>query len=174
MANVVGAGGYLLLLGLFLEGSTLVVRRWISFPIPLTFELQVLLTVPCVAVCLLGAVWFNRPLDLIRVHLLHRENELITHGPFAHVRHPLYSTLLITLPPLVIIWLSDLLFVLPWVILLLLSHCVVRLEERELIEVFGEDYERYRMYVPVLVPYKGAAGRQYREHGDDSEATRFD
>ena len=166
MANLLGAGVHLLLLGLFLEGLTLVLRRWVSFPISLTFQTQVLLTVPLVAICLLGALWFNRSLDLIRVHLLNGKNELISHGPFSYVRHPLYSTLLITIPPLVIVWLSDLLFFLPWVLILVLSHYLVRLEERGLIDLFGEGYERYRRYVPALLPYKGAAGRLYREHSD--------
>jgi protein-S-isoprenylcysteine O-methyltransferase Ste14 len=172
--NVVGVGMHLLLLSLFLEGLTLVARRWVSFPISLTFETQVLLTVPCVAACFLGATWFNRSLDLVRVHLLTGENELITHGPFAYVRHPLYSTLLITIPPLVVVWLSDLVFVFPWVLILVVSHYIVRLEERGLVEAFGEGYERYRRYVPALLPYKGAAGRRYREDSDDAEPTPSD
>jgi protein-S-isoprenylcysteine O-methyltransferase Ste14 len=170
MANLLGAGVHLVLLGLFLEGLTLVLRRWVSCPISLTFQTQVLLTMPLVAVCLLGALWFNRSLDLTGVHLLNGKNELITHGPFSYVRHPLYSTLLLTIPPLVIVWLSDLLFFLPWVLILVLSHYVVRLEERGLINLFGQDYERYRRHVPALLPYKGAAGVRYGEHGDDAEA----
>ena len=164
--SLVGAGMHLLLLGLILEGSTLVVRQWISFPISLTPETQVFLTVPCVAAFLLGLIWFNCSLDLIRVHLLNGKNELITHGPFAYVRHPLYSTLLTTIPPLAIVWLSDLLFFIPWVLILIVSHYVVRLEERGLMAVFGKDYERYRRYVPALLPYKGAGGRRYRENYD--------
>jgi protein-S-isoprenylcysteine O-methyltransferase Ste14 len=165
---------HLLLLGLFLEGLTLVVRQWVCFPISLSFEAQVLLTVPCVAACLLGGIWFNRSLDLISVHLLDGKNELITHGPFAYVRHPLYSTLLMFIPPLVIVWLSDLLFLIPWVLMLVISPYVIRLEEQGLIEEFGRDYERYRKYVPALLPYKGAGGRRYREDDDDSEPRLFD
>ena len=172
--NVVGAGVHLLLLSLLIEGLTLVARRWISFPISLTFETQILLTVPCVAAFFLGATWFNHSLDLRRVHLLNGKNDLITHGPFAYVRHPLYSTLLITIPPLVVVWLSDLVFVFPWVLMLVVSHYVVRVEERGLIEAFGEDYERYRRYVPALLPYKGAADRRYREHSHDAEPKPFD
>jgi protein-S-isoprenylcysteine O-methyltransferase Ste14 len=119
-------------------------------------------------------MWFNRSLSLMRVHLLKGENELITDGPFAYVRHPLYSTLLLTIPPLVIVWLSDLLFFIPWTLTLVVSHYVVRLEERGLIEVFGEEYERYRRYVPALLPYKGSAGRHYRKHGDDSQPSIWD
>jgi protein-S-isoprenylcysteine O-methyltransferase Ste14 len=165
--NLVGAGLHLLLLSLFLEGLTLVARRWVSFPIRFTLVAQILLTIPCVAACLLGTIWFNRSLNLIGVHLLNGKNELVTHGPFAYVRHPLYSTLIIAIPPLVIIWLSDLLFLIPWVLILVIAHCVVRLEERALIEAFGEDYERYRRYVPALLPYKGVGGQRYREDCDD-------
>jgi protein-S-isoprenylcysteine O-methyltransferase Ste14 len=125
--NVLGAGVKLLLVGLLLEGITLILRRWVSFPISLSSETQLVLTVPCVAACLLGAIWFNRSLNLVRVHLLNGEHELISHGPFAYVRHPLYSTLLVTLPPLVVVWLSDLLFIVPWVLILVVSLYVVRL-----------------------------------------------
>jgi len=156
---VVGVGMHLLLLGLFLEGLTLVIQQWISFPISLTFEAQILLTVPCVTACLLGVIWFNRSLNLIEVYLSDGKDKLITHGPFAYVRHPLYSTLMITIPPLVIMWFSDLLFFIPWVLILIISHYVVRLEERGLIEVFGKDYERYRRHVPALIPYKRAIGK---------------
>jgi protein-S-isoprenylcysteine O-methyltransferase Ste14 len=125
------------------------------------------LTFSCALACLLGVFWFNRSLNLAKIHLLGKENKLITHGPFNYVRHPLYATLLITLPPLMIIWYADLLFIIPWVVMLAAAHWVVLLEERGLVRIFGEDYEAYREYVPALLPYKGAGGRRYREHVED-------
>jgi len=80
-------------------------------------------------------------------------------GPFAYVRHPLYSNLIITIPPLMIIWFADLLFFIPWIIIMLVSHLIVTIEERRLIDTFGEAYEKYREYVPALIPYKGAIGK---------------
>jgi protein-S-isoprenylcysteine O-methyltransferase Ste14 len=73
---------------------------------------------------------------------------------------------------LVIVWISDLLFLIPWALMLVFSHYVVRLEERGLAEEFGQEYERYRRYVPALLPYKGNGGRRYREDRDDSEPKR--
>ena len=67
------------------------------------------------------------------------------------------------------IWLADYLFFIPWALVLIVSHYVVRLEERGLMAAFGEDYERYRRYVPALLPYRGAGGRRYRQNRDDSE-----
>ena len=159
--DLVGVGMHLLFLGLFLEGLTLVIRQWVSFPITINFETQIFLSFICVATCLLGTIWFNRSLNLIRVYSLNGKNELITDGPFAYVRHPLYSTLVMTIPPLVIVWLSDSLFFVPWVLILVIAHPLVRLEEQGLIEAYGKDYERYRRYVPALLPYKGAGGKRY-------------
>ncbi|MGD2146550.1 MAG: hypothetical protein PVH41_07655 [Anaerolineae bacterium] len=158
--NLLGVGVYLLALTLLLEILTLAVRRWVSWPIPLRVETQVLLSVPPVAACLLAARWFNRSLNLVRVHLLNGERRLITGGPFAYVRHPLYAALLLTLPPLAIVWSRDLVFVIPWAATIAAAHYVVRLEERGLIAEFEEEYPRYRRAVPALLPYRGAAGRR--------------
>jgi len=164
LRNLLGVGPQLLLLGFFIEGLTLIIQQWVSFPVPPNFKIQILLMIPCVVACLLGIIWFNHSLNLIRVNLTNGKKKLITHGSFAYVRHPLYSTIIITIPPLAIIWLADLLFFFPWVLIILVSHFVVPIEERGLIDVFGEDYERYRKYVPALLPYKGAGGKRY--HGD--------
>ena len=164
LRNLLGVGLYLLLLGLLLEGLTLVLRQWISFPLPLTLEVQIVLTVPCVAACLLGVIWFNRTLNLIKAHLLGGEHELVAHGPFAYVRHPLYATVMMTLPPLLIVWFADLVFFIPWMLIVIAAHYIVPFEERGLVGLFGEDYKRYRRYVPALLPYKGNGGRRYREH----------
>ncbi len=171
--NLLGVGPHLLLLGLLLEGLTIVIRQWFSFYVPITFELQVILTVPCVTLCLLGMIWFNRSLNLIKVNLLDEKKKLITRGPFNYVRHPLYSTLMLTIPPMMIIWFSDFLFLIPWVLLFILSHYVVSLEERGLIKTFGEEYEKYRRFVPSLLPYKGSGGKRYREFSNESTQNTF-
>ena len=159
--NLLGAGPYLLLAGLLLEGLTVVAHQWIYFRVKISFEFQVIVTVAYIILCLSGLIWFNCSLNLIKVNLLDGKNELITRGPFNYVRHPLYATLLLTLPPLMIVWYSDFLFLLPWILLLILSHFVVSLEERGLIRTFGEAYEEYRKFVPALLPYKGAGGRRF-------------
>ena len=168
LRNLFGVGLYLLLLGLLLEGLTFILWPWVSFPVPLNLEVQILLTVPCVAACVFGVIWFNRTLNLVKAHLLDGELELVTHGPFAYVRHPLYATIMMTIPPLVIVWFADFLFFFPWILIVIISHYIVAFEERGLVEAFGRDYQVYRRYVPPLLPYKGAGGRHYREHYESS------
>ena len=166
--NLLGAGPYLLLLGLLFESLTISIRGWISFPISLSSEMQIILTTLCIIVFLASMIWFKRTLNLIKVNLLDDKREFITHGPFNYVRHPLYSTLLLTTPPMLIIWFSDLLLIIPWVVILVLSHYVVILEEQELIKIFGDKYEKYRRFVPALLPLKGNGGKLYRKHYDES------
>ena len=113
-----------------------------------------------VTACLVGMVWFNRTLNLARVHLRGGKHELVTYGPFTYVRHPLYATLMLTIPPLFVIWMEDLLFLIPWGLIIIACHLAVRLEERGLIEAFGQEYEQYRRFVPMLLPYRGAGSRR--------------
>jgi len=170
--NLLGVGPHVFLIGLFLEGLTLMVRRWISFPIPLSLETRILLTIPCVVACLGGMIWFNRSLNLIEANRSNGEKELITHGPFSYVRHPLYATLLMTIPPLFIVWFADLLFFIPWILTLIISHYIVVIEEQRLAQIFGQEYETYRRYVPALLPYKGNGGQRYRKLWDGSPLSK--
>ena len=159
---MLGVGPHLLLLGSTIEGLTIISHQWVSFPLRLSLENRILLTIPCAVVCFLGIIWINRLLITIGVNLLNGRNELITAGPFAYVRHPLYSILIITVPPLLIVWFADLLFFIPWILIILASHSLVAIEERGLIDTFGEVYEKYRKCVPALIPYKGAVGKHLR------------
>ena len=160
--GLVGAGVYLFFIGFFLEGVTFGLQQCISFPFSMSVAIKIVMTLPCIAVCLFGVIWFNCTLNLIKIHLLNGKKELITHGPFSYVRHPLYATLMITIPPLAIIWCSDLIFVVPWVLMLIIFHYVVRLEERGLIKLFGDEYKKYQRHVPALLPFKGSSGQQCR------------
>ena len=165
--RLLGVGPHLLLLGLLFEGLTLALQRWVCLPLSLSFGTQIALSVLCVTAWVWGLIWFNRSLDLVEINLRNGGNRLVTHGPFNYVRHPLYSVFLITIPPLFLIWYANLLFLIPWVLMFVVSHYVVAIEERGLIEAFGEDYKRYRRCVPASFPYKGAGGQRYRELSGD-------
>ena len=97
---------------------------------------------------------------------LYDSQQLVDTGVFAIVRHPLYATLLLTLPPLLIIWVEDLLFLLSWILLGIVAHFVVLPEEKVLLKTFPEEYAIYRKFVRPLIPYKGAGGVRYREYRD--------
>ncbi len=81
---------------------------------------------------------------------------LLTEGVYARVRHPRYVAVLLGL-------ISVALFSNYLTLYLLLPigaaglYLIVRLEESELVERFGDEYETYRDRVPMFVPRRGSA-----------------
>ena len=79
---------------------------------------------------------------------------LLTEGVYARVRHPRYVAVLLAL-------ISFALFSNYLALYLLLPIgaaglvLIVRLEERELVERFGDEYETYRERVPMFMPRRG-------------------
>jgi protein-S-isoprenylcysteine O-methyltransferase Ste14 len=79
---------------------------------------------------------------------------LVTTGPFAIVRNPLYiGNLIITLGVIFyagVIWLG-----LPMLLFFLFQyHCITKYEENSLLAKFGDDYQRYMDRVPAWIPLK--------------------
>jgi protein-S-isoprenylcysteine O-methyltransferase Ste14 len=154
-----GIGPLLIFVFVVIEGITIYVNQWIGYTIGLSCIAQMIFTVCIVIVLFAGILWFTSTLDLMKTSFGGMKRTLVIKGPFSYVRHPLYATLMFTLPPFFLIWFDDYLYVLPWILIILLSHCIVACEEKDLIKEFGTAYQEYRRYVPALIPYKGASGR---------------
>jgi protein-S-isoprenylcysteine O-methyltransferase Ste14 len=170
--KILGVGIYLLLIGILLEILMMAVHEYVSLPISIPFSWQIISTGICVVLCFSGIIWFNKTLDLAEIYLAGGENKLITSGPFNYVRHPLYATLILTLPPLFIIWWQDLLFIVPWILIFLIAKYLVKTEEAGLVRMFGEVYQQYREFVPDLIPYKGPGGEKFRENYENASQPR--
>lgn len=103
---------------------------------------------------LLFAVW-------ARVHLgrnwsgtvtIKQDHELIDSGPYALVRHPIYTGLLFAFMGSAVArgdWRGILAFLIAWTAL----WRKLRLEERWMVDIFGQQYEAYRQRVPALIPF---------------------
>ena len=76
---------------------------------------------------------------------------LLVKGPYRFVRHPLYFFALVMFWASPDITADRLLFNILWSGWLF-AGCL--LEEKDLLRVFGKDYERYQSKVPMLIPYK--------------------
>jgi len=106
------------------------------------------------ALGLLFTVW-------ARIHLgrnwsgtvtIKREHELIASGPYALVRHPIYTGLIVAIIGSAMAqgeWRGVLAVFIAWAAL----WRKLRLEERWMVERFGEQYTTYRRRVPALVPF---------------------
>jgi protein-S-isoprenylcysteine O-methyltransferase Ste14 len=99
---------------------------------------------------IVARVWLGR--NWSGTVTLKEDHELIRSGPYALVRHPIYTGLLIALIGTAIVvgrW-RALVGLVPFLAGLLLK---MRKEEQFMTEAFGEQYARYRDEVPALVPY---------------------
>jgi len=96
-----------------------------------------------------------------RVHLggnwsgivtIKHDHELIANGPYAIVRHPIYTGLLVAFIGSAMArgeWRGVLAVLVAWLAL----WRKLRVEENWLAERFGQQYEAYRRRVPALVPF---------------------
>ena len=121
---------------------------------------------PLVGLAIVTAVVSTRIAILRRKHLTNRilfgvpeleaesSSPLLTEGVYARVRHPRY----------VEVWLGTFAYaafanyVGSWIVWLLTGpvlHLIVLLEERELLDRFGTEYEAYMERVPRYVPRRG-------------------
>jgi protein-S-isoprenylcysteine O-methyltransferase Ste14 len=81
-----------------------------------------------------------------------QEHELIRGGPYAYVRHPIYTGLLFALIGTAIVrgeWRGVLAVLIAFAAL----WRKLRLEERWMIETFGDEYRRYRERTAALIPF---------------------
>lgn len=81
------------------------------------------------------------------------EHDLITSGPYAIVRHPIYTAMLGLLVATGMTFSSVPATLLGVVLYLLGTLIRTRIEERLLMATFGERYQAYARRVPALIPF---------------------
>jgi protein-S-isoprenylcysteine O-methyltransferase Ste14 len=96
-----------------------------------------------------------------RIH--EAEDELITEGPYAVVRHPQYAGLMLGILGALVQW-PTLLTLLMAPVLVLIYYRLARKEERELEQKFGDEYAAYRARTPMLMPRWSAGTKGAVEH----------
>ncbi len=80
-----------------------------------------------------------------------RQHELIRHGPYAWVRHPIYTGILAAFVGTVLAE-NQWCYVIAFVIITVALRFKWRLEETWMQETFGEAYADYRRQVPAIIP----------------------
>ena len=97
------------------------------------------------AIVLLGR-FFSRTVKIEKDH------QLITSGPFRWIRHPAYTGMLIMDTSIVLglgTWVGAIVM---FIILLLAALYRIRVEERALLETFGDEYRSYMERTALLFP----------------------
>jgi protein-S-isoprenylcysteine O-methyltransferase Ste14 len=80
-----------------------------------------------------------------------KDTELVTTGPYAIVRNPIYSGALVFLPSLALVA-ANWLMLLPGLLLCAILYKYVGEEEATLVAHFGDAYREYMTRTPRLVP----------------------
>jgi protein-S-isoprenylcysteine O-methyltransferase Ste14 len=135
--------------------------RWLWRPLPgvssrrlraLALAAGALLYFPGLLLVLWGRLALGRQYNVASTFgaRLYAEHQLITTGPFAYVRHPMYLGILLTA-------LGGLALYRTWTFLFLLTHFPAlairaRHEERALAAAFGAEWKHYCRQVPRWVP----------------------
>lgn len=81
------------------------------------------------------------------------KRKLITDGPYKFVRHPIYLAVILELLAIALFAQSYFAFALAILVNIPLQILRSRLEERRLLEQFGNDYLHYSQKTPALVPF---------------------
>jgi protein-S-isoprenylcysteine O-methyltransferase Ste14 len=83
---------------------------------------------------------------------IHRAETLVTNGLYGYIRHPQYAGLLLIILGWLIHWPTLLTLILFPIIIMVYNRLAVR-EERELQEIFGTQYLKYKAQTPRFFPY---------------------
>jgi len=81
------------------------------------------------------------------------EHELVRHGPYRLVRHPIYTSFLCVLWGIGFMTATPLLFAAATAVFLVGTEIRVRLEDRLLAERFGNEFREYRASTRAYVPF---------------------
>ena len=88
------------------------------------------------------------------LHVEMREgHEFVTSGPFAHARHPVYFSMILELLGIGLIVNAWITLGLAFAIFVPTLIARVRIEERALLEKFGEAYGKYMQSTPAIFPW---------------------
>ncbi len=94
----------------------------------------------------LGSIWNTPRLKIVKGH------KLVTDGYYKHIRHPIYTGEIFRNYCLPLIFSSFYGFLIMTIgIVFLLFR--IQIEEKLLLETFGEEYEEYRRQTKKLIPY---------------------
>jgi len=128
---------------------------WSSLPLPGWARLIGAVTGTC-AVC--STFWVFRSIgkNVSETVLTKDGHELVTHGPYRWVRHPLYTTGILLIVSIGLLAANWFILGLGVLVAVLIRVVVIPAEEAQLIAKFGEEYEAYRARTGALAPPVGA------------------
>jgi len=125
---------------------------WAKFNLP-TYVQIAGLVVAFLCVPFLWWVFRSIGKNISETVLIKEEHELVTHGPYRRVRHPLYAGALLLLISISLVIEDYVILAYAVIGLLAFRLLVIPAEEKQLLEAFGEDYECYQSRTGAMLPW---------------------
>ena len=97
-----------------------------------------------------------------------QRRQLVTSGPYGHVRHPQYVGFVLVMLGFLVQW-PTLLTLAMFPVLVVMYVRLARSEERKALDSFGDAYREYMARVPAFIP---RLGRLFGESADGAGETR--
>jgi protein-S-isoprenylcysteine O-methyltransferase Ste14 len=110
----------------------------------------ILLSIPLIIMLILNIVFAGKNLCPAQSGII-EGNKLIQNGPFGIIRHPLYVSYILILSGLSLIPLIYWLLI-PTLLIIIGIYPIVKSEEKNLTEQFGEEYIEYKRKAGMLFP----------------------
>lgn len=125
---------------------------WVKFDPP-TWLRYAGLTLAILCVPLIWWVFSSIGKNISETVLIKDDHELVTHGPYTWVRHPLYGAALVLLLSISLVFGDYIILGYTLAGILAFRLLVIPAEEKQLLAAFGEEYECYQSRTGALLPW---------------------
>lgn len=147
-----GVEPYLVLIMGISTITSIILTYYHLIPVITIKELNMVLISLGVVMIVIGAVFWLLAIFNSRIDKRIENNELVTTGIYAHVRHPIYATFLYISVGLILISQNIILLILPVIFWAFLSLVMKKTEDKWLIDLYGDEYIIYSKKVNRFIP----------------------
>lgn len=149
---VFGIGPYLVMTIGIITVSSLILSYYKIIPVYKIVELNMAFLILGISLIIMGAIFWLLAVVKSKIDRQVENNNLVTTGIYAHVRHPIYAAFLYIASGMILISQNILLFVLPVIFWAFLTWAMKNTEEKWLTDLYGDDYLRYSEKVNRFIP----------------------
>jgi protein-S-isoprenylcysteine O-methyltransferase Ste14 len=149
---VFGIGPYLVLIIGIITLISSICSHYNLIPAYKINELNMVFLILGIILIILGIVFWISAVLIAKVLREVENNNLVTTGIYAYVRHPIYAAFFYIATGLILISQNIILFVLPVIFWAFLTVVMINTEEKWLIDRYGDDYINYSKRVNRFIP----------------------
>ncbi|WP_407424766.1 methyltransferase family protein [Methanobrevibacter sp.] len=149
---VFGIGPYLVLIMGIITITSSICSYLHLIPIYKINELNMVFLILGIILIILGIIFWISAVLISKIDREVENNNLVTTGIYAYVRHPIYAAFFYIATGLILISQNILLFILPLIFWVFLTAAMIKTEEKWLIDKYDDDYINYSKKVNRFIP----------------------